>query len=544
MTLTYQFIRENLIGEYQTITTPFGMKPLVYADYTASGRSLSFIENFIQDKVLSNYANTHSDSSFTGRQTSALREQARSIIKQSIGANEDHNVIFCGSGATSAIDKIIGMLGLRVANTYSQENKTSNDLKPIVFLGAYEHHSNELPWRESAADVITIPLLGDGSINLKYLKEKLQEFGNRPLKIGSFSAASNVTGIKTDISAIASLLHRHGAQIFVDYAAGAPYLPINMQGDEGENNGLDAVFISPHKFVGGPGTSGVLAIHKNLCNNDIPVIQGGGTVSYVTQNDHSYTTSTLRREEAGTPGIVESIRTGLVFKIQQDIGIKNIEHDESKYIKRAMKQWQGNTNLHVLGSTEADRLAIASLQFFHEGKELHYGFITTLFNDLFGIQVRGGCSCAGPYGHDLLEISSTKTKQIKQRILQGHTIFRPGWVRLNFNYFISENQFQYMLNAIDLVAKFGWKLLPYYHYNAHQGVWLFQGEKIELPVSLFNNDYLHSCKKENNYNEPNFEELLANAKKELCAPRDHQCEMSLPEEITNDELYWFYKAKN
>ncbi|MGH1429076.1 MAG: aminotransferase class V-fold PLP-dependent enzyme [Arenicella sp.] len=546
MTLTYQHLRENLIGEYQEINTPFGTKPLVYADYTASGRSLKFIENFITHNVLPHYANTHTDSSFTGRQTSALREQARTIIKQAIGVHDEHHIIFCGSGATSALDKIIGLLGLRTANTFMQntDDSAKNDaLKPIVFLGAYEHHSNELPWRESAADVVTIPLLENGSIDLDELEIQLQKFKHRPLKIGSFSAASNVTGIKTDIKSIAALLHSHGALAFADYAAGAPYLSINMQGDADKNNGLDAAFISPHKFVGGPGTSGILAVHKDLCTNPVPVVQGGGTVSYVTPETHTYIQSGVRREEAGTPGIIESIRTGLVFKVQQDIGTHNIAHQESSYIQRAIDHWAENPNVKVLGNLKAERLAIASLQFFHKDKELHYGFITALFNDLFGIQVRGGCSCAGPYGHDLLELSSEKTHKIQQRVLTGNTVFRPGWVRLNFNYFISENQFQFLLKAIDLVAEFAWKLLPYYQYNSHQGIWLYQGEKTELPVSLLNNSYLQPSKSSFVHNEPNFDALLEQAKQELCAQRNHQDKKSLPEAIEKDSFYWFYKPE-
>ncbi len=542
MTLTYQKIRQHLIGENQTMNTPFGMKPIVYADYTASGRSLAFIEDFIRSKVLPYYANTHTESSFTGRQTSALREQSRQIIRQAIGANEDHNIIFCGSGATAAIDKIIGLLGLRSTNTSDQaETSVFDEQRPVIFIGAYEHHSNELPWRETIAKVIAIPLLDNGSLDLGYLKTQLQAHEHSPLKIGSFSAASNVTGMKTDIKTVAKLLHRYGALALADYAAAAPYMAIDMQGDEGEDNGLDGVFISPHKFVGGPGTCGVLAVHKRLNKNSIPVVQGGGTVSYVTSERHTYLQNVERREEAGTPGIVESIRTGLVFKVQQDIGIENIEHQEAQYSQRALKHWSENPNIHVLGNTSAERLAITSLQIFHQEKELHYGFVVALLNDLFGIQARGGCSCAGPYGHILLKLSDSRTEQIEQRVVNGATIFRPGWVRMNFNYFISESQFQYLLDAIDLIAESGWKLVPYYQYDAHLGVWLFQGDRPELPVSLFSSSYLQDNVLGDLESEPDYVQLLEQAKQQLHSSREDQLQFNLPEEIDNDDFYWFYK---
>ncbi|MGH1543018.1 MAG: aminotransferase class V-fold PLP-dependent enzyme [Arenicella sp.] len=542
MTLTYQKIRQHLIGENQTMNTPFGMKPIVYADYTASGRSLAFIEDFIRSKVLPYYANTHTESSFTGRQTSALREQSRQIIRQAIGANEDHNIIFCGSGATAAIDKIIGLLGLRSTNTSDQaETSVFDEQRPVIFIGAYEHHSNELPWRETIAKVIAIPLLDNGSLDLDYLKTQLQAHEHSPLKIGSFSAASNVTGMKTDIKTVAKLLHRYGALALADYAAAAPYMAIDMQGDEGEDNGLDGVFISPHKFVGGPGTCGVLAVHKRLNKNSIPVVQGGGTVSYVTSERHTYLQNVERREEAGTPGIVESIRTGLVFKVQQDIGIENIEYQEAQYSQRALKHWSENPNIHVLGNTSAERLAITSLQIFHQEKELHYGFVVALLNDLFGIQARGGCSCAGPYGHILLKLSDSRTEQIEQRVVNGATIFRPGWVRMNFNYFISESQFQYLLDAIDLIAESGWKLVPYYQYDAHLGVWLFQGDRPELPVSLFSSSYLQDNVLGDLESEPDYVQLLEQAKQQLHSSREDQLQFNLPEEIDNDDFYWFYK---
>ena len=310
-----QKIRDSIIGDHAPIVTPFGSRPLIYADYTASGRSLCFIEDFIRDAVLPYYANTHSETSFTGAQTTALREQAREIIRQAVNGTHQDKVIFCGSGATSAINKLIDMLNLRLPKNLSDEFGLDGvipvDHRPVVFIGPYEHHSNELPWRESIADTVVIPLDSTGQLDLVALEDALMKYIDRPLRIGSFSAASNVTGLKTDVPRVTSMLKRHGALSFWDYAAAAPYVRIDMNG----HSPLDAVFISPHKFIGGPGTPGVLVVKGRVVSNAVPVTVGGGTVTYVTPEDHHYVANAERREEGGTPGIVESIRAGLVFKL-------------------------------------------------------------------------------------------------------------------------------------------------------------------------------------------------------------------------------------
>ena len=374
-------ISTSVIGQNQLIKTPFGDKPLIYADYTASGRSLRFIEDYIANSVLPFYANTHTETSITGAQTTRLREEARDIIKQAINAKENDKVIFCGSGATSAINKLIDILGLRNAS-----QKFNNNQKPVVFVGPYEHHSNELPWRESAAELVSIPLDSQGRIDIKALNEKLERYKDRPLKIGSFSAASNVTGVISDVPQITAVLKKHDALSFWDYAAAAPYMAIDMNAE----HPIDAVFISPHKFIGGPGTPGILAVKSSLLTNSVPANVGGGTVSYVTPEHHTFIADHERREEGGTPAIIESIRAGLVFKLQQQVGIEAIENRERQLVSKAMAFFDNIPEIEVLGDKEANRLSIFSLRFKHKNKDLHYGFITALLNDLFGIQVRGG----------------------------------------------------------------------------------------------------------------------------------------------------------
>ena len=476
-------IRDSIIGDSRLIETSFGQKPLVYADYTASGRSLDFIEQFITNSVLPFYANTHTETSFTGAQSTAYREEARQTIKQAVNAFEDDQLIFCGSGATSAINKLIDILNLRLPADLNERHKFLDLVpvasRPVVFIGPYEHHSNEIPWRESIADVVVIPLSQSGRLNTKMLQTKLIEFADRPLKFGSFSAASNVTGLKTDVDEVAALLHQYDALSFWDYAAAAPYVSIDMNPINSACS-KDAVFLSPHKFVGGPGTPGVLIVKKQLLKNSVPASPGGGTVLYVTPVDHKFITDHERREEGGTPAIVESIRAGLVFKLQQAVGTDLIENLEASFKERALAQWKTNKNIEVLGDSSQEGLSIFSLRIKHKEADLHYGFVVALLNDLFGIQARGGCSCAGPYGHELLGMDLSYSRKLEKELNKGHMVMRPGWVRLNFNYFINEETFDYLLKAIEYVSALGWKLLPFYQFDTDSGTWRYQGASMKL----------------------------------------------------------------
>jgi selenocysteine lyase/cysteine desulfurase len=337
-----------------------------------------------------------------------------------------------------------------------------------------------LPWRESIADTVVISLDSRGQLDLVALEDALVKYIDRPLRIGSFSAASNVTGLKTDVPRVTSMLKRHGALSFWDYAAAAPYVRIDMNG----HSPLDAVFMSPHKFIGGPGTPGVLVVKGRVVSNAVPVTVGGGTVTYVTPEDHHYVANAERREEGGTPGIVESIRAGLVFKLQQDVGFEEITRREHAFVSRAIDRLSQCENLEILGPLDVPRLSILSLRFKLGEKDLHYGYVVSLLNDLFGIQARGGCSCAGPYGHALLGMDMRYSRAIQSQIAAGNGVLRPGWVRLNFNYFISESEFDYLLSAIELVAKHAWQVLPYYDFDVASGVWRFQNEARLLPASL------------------------------------------------------------
>ena len=484
-----ELLRRSVIGADEAVVGPFGPRRVTYADYTASGRSLSFVEDLIRDAVLPLYANTHTESSGTGLQTTRFREDAREIVRKCVGATDEHAVIFCGTGSTGAIDRMIGVLNLRIPHDldrrYSLAESIPANERPVVFIGPYEHHSNELPWRESIADVVEIHEDPEGGIDLTHLEAELERFAERPLKIGSFSAASNVTGIVSNTYAVASLLHTHGALSLWDCAAAAPYVDIDMCGVESDPLSYkDAIFISPHKLIGGPGTPGLLVVRKDLLTNTVPVVPGGGTVWYVNPEEHRYLADAEHREEGGTPDIVGSIRTGLVFLVKETVGVEAIRAREESFIRRAISRWQENENIQILGSCDAERLSIVSFVVRHGHRYLHHNFVVALLNDVFGVQSRGGCSCAGPYGHRLLGIGLDTSHEFEREIGRGCEGIKPGWIRVNFNYFISEETFEFILDAVDLVAKEGARMLSEYNFEVASGLWRYAGGVAEPPLSL------------------------------------------------------------
>ena len=463
-------IRESEIGGDTVLDGPFGPRRLVYADYTASGRALTFVEDVIRDEVLPLYANTHTEASTAGRQATRLREEARGIVHRAVGGREDDVVVFTGSGATGAIDRLLRVL----------ERGVWAGERPVVFVGPFEHHSNELPWRESIADVVVIREDADGRFDLDHLEEELERHAERPFKIGSFSAASNVTGILTDVDAVSILLHGHGALACWDYAAAGPYLPIEMNAapdcEDGHLAYKDAVFLSPHKFPGGPGTPGILVAKRHLFRNRVPALPGGGTVAYVTPEHQTYDPDPAHREEGGTPAIVESVRAGLVFSLKEAVGAGTIKELEEGFAQSALDSWTQNSRILVLGNPDLRRVSIVSLGVLYPRAArpvgmLHPSFVVALLDDLFGIQARSGCFCAAPYVHRLLDFDAETSAAHEAEVLRGRPGIKLGFVRLSFNYFLSETVFEYLVDAVHFVADHGWKLLPLYRFDPATGLW-------------------------------------------------------------------------
>lgn len=473
-------VRQNEVGRRARIETPFGRRLLCYADLTATGRYLHFVEAWFR-QLRPFYANSHTAVSSTGRIITQLREEARALVRRGVHASDDDVVLFTGAGATAAINKLVGLLGLRIPEPLERRWRLSEHIpaheRPVVFVGPYEHHSNELPWLESICEVVEVPLSEAGGVCLEALEEKLLLYADRPLKIGTFSAASNVTGVLTDVAGVSRTLHRHGALAFFDYACAGPYVPIDMHPADPDAR-IDALFLSPHKFMGGPGASGVLVAHRSLFHTRTPERPGGGTVDYVAGSDHAsvdYVHRLDEREEGGTPSIPGDLRAGVCFLVKELVGPRRMLEHEVDVARQTLARLSGHPRIRLLGPQELPRLSIISFNV--EG--LHHDLVSALLDHLFGIQNRAGCSCAGPYGHRLLGIDRDRSESYRRQIARGLQGVKPGWVRVSIPFFASEEDVAFILSAIEFVADRGDDFVPAYRLSWADGVW----RHIEQPMT-------------------------------------------------------------
>jgi len=505
--VTFDFLREQITGGDCTFVTPFGERLMVYCDYTASGRCLLFVENYLES-LQRNYANTHTEDDITGRSMTALLHEAEATIKSAVNAGADGRIIAVGTGASGAIDKLQQILGIACPPaTHEFINHALDEFigterhrefeafiskrQPVIFTGPYEHHSNEISWRQGLATVVTVDLADDGGIDLNHLEHllKLPEYQGR-LRVGTFSAASNVTGMLSPVHEIACLLHRYDAIVCFDYAASAPYVEIDMNPapDNDGDPSIDAIFISPHKFVGGPGSSGVLVFNRRIYNQQLPpTVAAGGTVDYVSPVDQDFINDIEEREKAGTPGVLQTLKAAMVFSIKTEVGTQRIGDREHQLLTRAFDRWKRHPMIEILGNPDPRRrIGIVSFNIKEPlGRYLHPKFMTALLNDLFGIQSRAGCSCAGPYGHRLLNIGLEHSERYRRWIGKGYTGIKPGWCRVGFHFTMDDAEADYIIDAIEFIASHGHLFLPLYQFDLQSGTWTHkQSEPLNERLSL------------------------------------------------------------
>jgi selenocysteine lyase/cysteine desulfurase len=497
--MEFDFLRRELIGADAPIQTPFGERLMMYADYTASGRCLCFVENYLR-QLQRIYANSHTEDDISGRSMTRLLHEAEESIKGSVNAGESGRIVCVGSGATGAIDKLQQIVGVSLPPVTRERLDTllgdalgadKADIfkdylashQPIVFVGPYEHHSNEISWRENLATVVPVNLDQDGGIDMNHLQALLKDPAYQGRKrIGSFSAASNVTGIISPVHEIAALLHRYDAIACFDFAASAPYVPIDMNPPADAYEGdasLDAIFISPHKFLGGPGSSGVLVFNQRLYQRHLPpTVSAGGTVDYVGIANQDFITRIEEREKPGTPGVLQVLKAAMVFEVKDNVTTARITQREHELLERVFKRWTDNPGIEILGNQDpSKRVGIVSFNIMSNSSDmtnrhyLHPKFVTTLLNDLFGIQSRAGCSCAGPYGHRLLNIDEETSEEYRGCVVDGYSGIKPGWCRISMHYVMDDLEVDFLLDAVDFVASHGRLFLSLYDFDLFDGSW-------------------------------------------------------------------------
>lgn len=455
--------RRNTIGHDYVFTSPYGEKQLVYADWTASGRLYAPIERQLLKKVAPLVGNTHSESSITGVSMTQSYHLAQKIIKKHVHATADDVILTSGSGMTSAINKFQRILGLKLPEQLAPRLKVTAREKPVVFITHMEHHSNQTTWLETIAEVVVIPPDQNGLVDLSTLEKTVRQYKHRPNKIGSFTACSNVTGIRTPYHDMARIMHANQGLCFVDFAASAPYVDIDMHPADPEAR-LDAIFFSPHKFLGGPGATGVLVFNSNLYQLRVPDQPGGGTVSWTNPwGQHSYIKDIEIREDGGTPAFLQTIRAALAVRLKEQMGVPNMLHREEEMLPKLFDRLLRIRGLHILAEHVRDRLAVVSFY----AEEVHYNLFVKLLNDRFGIQVRGGCSCAGTYGHYLLHVDPHRSADITHKIDSGDLSEKPGWVRLSIHPTTTDAELDYIVHAIAETTRRAATWSGEYRYDPH-----------------------------------------------------------------------------
>ncbi len=451
----FSVYRNNIIGIDQEFESPFGTKKIIYADWTASGRMYRPIEDRLTHKIAPFVANTHTETSITGSSMTMAYKKAKEIIKSHVNASDYDVLISANSGMTGVVNKFQRILGLRVHEKHQCHVKTEESERPIVFCTHMEHHSNQTSWLETLVDLVIINPTECGLVDTNHLKELLVKYENRKTKIAAVTSCSNVTGIKTPYHEIAKIMHDHDGLCFVDFACSAPYIDINMHPGNGAD--LDAIYFSPHKFLGGPSSSGILVFDQKLYNNKIPDNPGGGTVDWTNPwGQHKYHEEIEAREDGGTPAFLQTMRVALCIRLKDEMGVTNMLDREAELMEIIWPKLKSINNLHLLADNHSDRLGVISFYI----DDLHFNLGVKLLNDRFGIQVRGGCSCAGTYGHYLLNVDPERSNAITCKINEGELEEKPGWIRMSIHPVMTNREAEYICSAIQELALFHqeWKL--------------------------------------------------------------------------------------
>ncbi len=474
----FSVFRKNTIGHQQVFESPFGTKELIYADWTASGRTYSPIEECIQKKIMPFLGNTHTETTITGTLMSGAYAEAKAIIKKHVRANSDDVLVFCGSGMTSAVNKLQRILGLRMPerivdylkNRDSEWLPIDEILRPVVFVTQMEHNSNQISWLETIARVELIQCGEDGNVDLEHFRNLLEQFRNSKNKIAAITACSNVTGIQTHYHEMAKMIHEYQGLCFVDFAGSAPYVEIDIHPEE-KGADLDAIYFSPHKFLGGPGTPGVLIFSKNIYKNKIPDQPGGGTVDYTNPwKVHEFVTNIEKLEDGGTPPFLQGIKAAMCIRLKEAMGVENILKREKEMLQVIFDRLPKMKNVEILEGGVKKRLGIIS--FIVSGAQ--YNLFVKMLNDRFGIQTRGGCSCAGTYGHRLLHIDEIRSYEMLAQIRSGNLLCKPGWIRLSVHPTMTNEEIDFIMDAIELTASQYQKWKEDYSYDPESNEYSFK----------------------------------------------------------------------
>lgn len=468
----FQQFRQNIIGINQEFESPFGKKTIIYTDWTASGRLYRPIEEKLMNEFGPFVANTHTETTISGTAMTMAYHEARHIIKKHVNANDNDVLINDGTGMTGVVNKFQRILGLKLPENLKAFTDIPEAIKPIVFISHMEHHSNQTSWLETIADVVVIPANEDGLLCMNEFKVLLEKYKERSFKIASITSCSNVTGIRTPYHEVAKLMHQNNGVCFVDFACSGPYVEINMHPDD--ESYLDAIFFSPHKFLGGPGTSGVLIFNKNLYKNNVPDCPGGGTVSWTNPwGEHKYIDNIEDREDGGTPGFLQVIKTALAIQLKEEMGVKNILQREHEIVDFVFSELNSIENIHILANQHQDRLGVVSFYI----DQLHYNLGVKLLNDRFGIQTRGGCSCAGTYGHYLLHVDQETSHDLVCQITSGDLIKKPGWIRMSIHPTTTSEEIQFVCESIKALAQNHKEWAKDYDYNSKTNEFIHKNAK-------------------------------------------------------------------